>query len=183
MTRIFGKMNEKQRMGRVKIQVRPKQTVRFPGICVHCARPATESMLLKKRTGRVTRLIDVPLCPACAHSLQRRSGEEERWFRIGLTASVVVGLLVLAFTLLLTPVAWGMGLRLLPALAMGVLGGTAVWLLTRVQQKRVRLPEKQAILDAARIETFSWRATIFEFRNQAFLERFKSINESLLMES
>ena len=61
--------------------------------------------------------------------------------------------------------------------------GTAVWQLIRMQQKRVMLPDKQAILDAAQIETFSWRATTFEFRNQAFLERFKTINESSLMES
>ena len=170
-------------MSHIKVKVRPKQTVRFPGICVHCTQPATESMQVKKRMGRVTRLIKIPLCAACADTLQRRSGDEDRWFKIGLLASGVVGLLVLAFALLFTPVAWGMGLRYLLALGVSVLVGTAVWLLTRIQQKRVMLPEKQAILDAAHIATFSWRTTTFEFRNQAFLERFKTINESLLMES
>ncbi len=140
-------------------------------------------MQIKKRIGRATRLIQVPLCVSCAHILRRRSGDEERWFKIGLLASSVVGLLILAVGLLLTPVDWGLGLRLLFAVGVSGVVGTAVFLLTRLQQKRVMLPEKQAILDAAHIETFSWRATTFEFCNQAFLERFKTINESSLMEN
>lgn len=140
-------------------------------------------MQLKKRMGRATRRIQVPLCDTCAHTLQRRSGDEERWFKIGLLVSGVLGLLILAVGLLFTPVAWGMGLRFLFAFGVSAVVGTAVFLLINIQQKRAMLPEKQAILDAAYIETFSWRATTFEFRNQAFLERFKTINESSLMES
>jgi len=170
-------------MSHIKVKVRPNQTVRFPGICVHCTQPATESIQIKKRIGRATRLIKMPLCVSCAHTLKRRSADEDRWFKIGLLGSGVVGLLVLAIGLLFTPVSWGMGLRLLLAMGVSVLVGTAVYLLTHIQQKRVMLPEKQAILDAAHIETFSWRATTFEFRNQAFLERFKTINESSLMEN
>ena len=170
-------------MSHIKVKVRPKQTIRFPGICVHCTQPATESMQLKKRMGRATRLIQVPLCEPCAHTLQRRSADEERWQKIGLLISGTVGLLILAIGLLFTPVAWGMGLRLLLAFGVSAVVVTAVIALTRIQQKRVMLPEKQAILNAAHIETFSWRATTFEFHNQTFLERFKTINESSLMES
>jgi hypothetical protein len=170
-------------MSHIKVKVRPKQTVRFPGICVHCTQPATESMQLKKRMGRATRLIQVPLCEPSAHTLKRRSADEERWQKIGLLVSGVVGLLILAMGLLFTPVAWGMGLRLLLAVGMSAVVVTAVITLTRLQQKRVMLPEKQAILKAAHIETFSWRATTFNFHNQAFLERFKTINKSLLMEN
>lgn len=170
-------------MSHIKVKVRPNQTIRFPGICVHCAQPATEAMQVKKRIGRATRLIKVPLCASCAHTLQRRAADEERWFKIGLLISGVIGLLILAVGLLITPVGWGMGMRLLFAFGASVIVGTAVFLLTTIQQKRVMLPEKRAILDAAHIETFSWRATTFEFRNQAFLERFKTINESSLMES
>lgn len=170
-------------MSQVKVKVRPNQTVRFPGICVHCAHPATESMQIKKRIGRVTRLIDVPLCAACSHVMRRRSGDEERWFKIGLFASSVIGMLVLAVSMFFTPVIWGMGLRFSVALLISLWVGTAVWLLCRHQQIRVSLPEKQAITKAARINTFSWRTTTFDFCNETFRDRFKIINESLLMDN
>ncbi|MCA9923777.1 MAG: hypothetical protein KC419_17580 [Anaerolineales bacterium] len=133
--------------------------------------------------GRVTREIDLPLCTACVQTLHRRSGAEERWHKVGLLFAGVVGLLVLSIGLLLTPVGWGLGLRFSMALLASLAAGTAVFTLARIRQTRVALPEKQTIRSAARIDTFSWRAVTFDFQNDTFTERFKSLNESLLMES
>ena len=87
----------------VKVKVKAGQVVRFPGVCVHCASPAAEGMPVRKRIGRLTRLVDVPVCAACAQTLRRLSGEEERLQKIGYVvmglAFVLAAVLVLAVLL------------------------------------------------------------------------------------
>jgi len=170
-------------MSQVKVKVQPGQTIQFPGICAYCALPAADSMQIRKRMGRVTRLIKIPICAACAQKVRRRSGEEERWHKIGLLLLAVFSLIALAIGLLLTPVAWPFGLRLGLALLIAAVVGTAVFILVNIQQNRAASSEKQTIRHAARIATFSWRTTTFDFTNDAFTERFIKINESMLMES
>jgi hypothetical protein len=166
----------------VKIKVRPNQRVRFPGLCVHCAQPAAGHMGLKKRIGRVTRLIDVPLCAGCAQALRRRSAEEERLVKIGWLVSGLIFLLGLALALVFTPTALPFALRGFIALAVSLFTAAAVFIYFGRASFRMALAEKKAVSTAARISNFSWRATTFEFANEMFAERFKTLNESLLME-
>ena len=167
---------------RVKIKVRPQQTISFPGICVQCSQPAPETMTLRQRYGRITRIIDVPLCSRCAGELNRRSAEEERLQKISWLLSGVLFLLGLAITLLLTPAALSFGLRLLIALLVG--GGlvTAVLWSFRKPIANAALPEKQAIRQSVIIDDFSWRATTFAFENDLFADRFSELNTARLME-
>lgn len=170
-------------MSQVKIKVRPKQTVRFPALCVHCAQPATQSLPLRRRLARVTRQVDVPLCAACGQLLQRRSMDEERWVKLGWGITAVLPLLLFPVTLLLTPAAMPFAVRLLLALVVAALGGWGGWSFAQKMQQRAALPEKTAVLHAARIDTFSWRATTFAFTNDTFAERFRLLNETLLMDN
>ena len=139
-------------------------------------------MTLKQRYGRITRLIDVPLCSHCATELNRRSAEEERLQKISWLVSGVLGLLGLAVALLLTPAVLSFGLRLLSALLVG--GGLAAGVLWGFRQSiaNAALPEKQAIRHSVAIEGFSWRATTFAFENELFAERFGELNAPRLME-
>ncbi|MCB9419266.1 MAG: hypothetical protein H6667_05655 [Ardenticatenaceae bacterium] len=167
----------------IKIKVRPQKTIRFPGICVNCAQPAAEMMPLRKRLGRVTRTINVPLCRDCHRELNRQSGDEERLGKIGRLAAGAVFVLGAALVLLLTPGEISLLLRLLVALALGSMLAQLALLLAQRAQVKAALPEKQAIRQSARVITFSWRATTFEFVNQTFVERFEAMNESLLMDA
>lgn len=129
----------------------------------------------------MTRLVEVPLCAVCGQQLQRRSGEEERWQKIGWVLTAVFPLILLPLTLLLTPTVLPFWLRLLISLFVANLGGWATWSFGQHKQKQAALPEKKAVLNAARITTFSGRATTFAFTNDTFAEHFRSLNEPLLM--
>jgi uncharacterized membrane protein HdeD (DUF308 family) len=137
---------------------------------------------LTKRVGRVTRLIDVPLCAECARTVQRKSGEEERLEKLGWLAAAGAGLIVLALVLMLLPAGTPFWLQAVLGLLAGGMGGTAVFHLFRRLSAHKTLPEKKAILQSARIETFSWRAATFTFTNETFRERFQEINKPLLVE-
>jgi hypothetical protein len=166
----------------VKIKVRPNQPIHFPPLCVHCAQPAVAKMGLRRRIGRITRMVDVPLCKECHYELRRRSAEEERLQKIGWLVSGVLFLLVVAFALIFTPVEFGFGLRLLLAAFVALLlAGCVFWLFWRASA-RVELPSKQAIRQSADIANFSWRATTFEFDNETFADQFRKMNETQLME-
>ncbi len=100
-------------MNQVKVKIRPKQTLQFPGLCVHCGQPAPTSMPIQKRIGRTTRTIAVPLCTSCAQTIARKSGEEERLQKIGLLVGTAVFLLATIFILIATPA--GLSFILRPA--------------------------------------------------------------------
>jgi hypothetical protein len=139
-------------------------------------------MTLRQRYGRITRLIDVPICSRCAGELKRRSAEEERLQKMSWLIGGVLSLLGLAVALLLTPAALSFGLRLLIALLVG--GGLATAVLWGFRQPlaNAALPQKQAIRHAVAIEGFSWRATTFAFENDLFADRFSELNAPRLME-
>lgn len=166
----------------VKLKVRPNQTVSFPGICVHCAQPASQRLLLHKRMGRVTRLIELPLCTACQKELHRTSADEERLQKIGGVVSGVLLLLTAVLTFLLLPSALAFLLRALTALLVGGSLAWGVWAVFTRARQQAALPTKKAILNSAKMTAFSWRATVFEFSNDIFTERFKRLNEPNLME-
>jgi hypothetical protein len=166
----------------IKIKVRPQQTIQFPSICVHCSQPATETMTVRQRIGRITRIIKLPLCQRCATELTRQSADEERLTKISWLVSGVLFLLGLTLTLLLTPTMLTFGLRLLIALLVGAGLVTAVLYGFRKPIANAALPEKQAIRQSVAIETFSWRATTFAFENDLFADRFTELNETRLME-
>lgn len=169
-------------MAQVKIKVRPKQTVQFPGICVHCAQPAAETLLVRKRVSRTTRLIDVPVCSDCAKQLQRKSMEEERFGQLKYVISALALLVTLFALYLVLPPSLPAVLRWLLALSGSLLITAVLYNFIQHKIKETYVPEKKAVLNAARIETFSWRATTFTFENDTFSQRFVELNEPSLME-
>lgn len=169
-------------MSAVKIKVRPQQKVRFPARCVHCEQPATEKLSIQRRLGRATRFVEVPLCSACAAIVAAKSGAEVRWQTISWMAMVIVAVLAFSVTLLFTPLAIPFILRLTIAILVAFLLGSLLWTLFQRVKQRAASPDKQAILTAATIDNFSWRTTTFKFANEPFAERFRLLNESLLME-
>ena len=165
----------------IKVKVRPGGTIQFPGICVHCSQPAGERLLLKKRRGRLTRLIDVPLCDQCASELRRQSGEEERMGRLGRFVAVLVGLLGLTLGYLVLPGGLPVVIRLMIAVALAVIAGRLIFAFFRRKSLAAAHPEKIAILDSARMTHFSWRATTFHFNNEDFARQVIQLNELRLM--
>lgn len=166
----------------VKVKVRPNQPVHFPPLCVHCAQPAAAKMGLRRRIGRVTRLVDVPVCDDCHYELRRRSAEEERLQKLGWLVSAVLFLLLEAIALFLTPAGLGLGLRLLLAALVALIPTSLVFWLFGRASARAELPSKRAIRQSATIANFSWRATTFAFDNEDFAEQFRAMNEARLME-
>ncbi|MCL4262617.1 MAG: hypothetical protein KJ069_05360 [Anaerolineae bacterium] len=170
-------------MAQVKIKVRPKEIVQFPGICVHCGQPAPHAMTIRKRLSRVTRLIDVPVCPDCTAQLRRRSMEEERLHQLKYLVGGAAFLVTLFAVFIILPPGLATAVRLLAAVVVGGMVTAVIFAIFRRQiSQTYLLPEKKAILHAARIENFSWRATTFAFENEEFKRRFVEMNESLLME-
>lgn len=139
-------------------------------------------MPLKKRRGRLTRLIDVPLCDQCAAELRRQSGEEERFARLGRFVAVLAAFLILLLGFVLLPGGMPLLLRLFIAVLLCVLAGLLVLTYFRQRSLAAARPEKRTILASARLTHFSWRATTFQFDNDDFARRFVSLNESQLME-
>lgn len=153
----------------------------FPAVCVHCAQPAGERLRLQKRMGRVSRSIDVPLCTACAEEVHRLSFEEERWQKLSWVMAVLTWMISLTVFLLLLPAGLPFVARFMLAVLLAAgLAVVAFDLGRRVAAQHAR-PEKQAILNSARLTRFSWRATTFEFTNPVFSERFSTLNEARLL--
>jgi hypothetical protein len=73
--------------------------------------------------------------------------------------------------------------RLLISLSVGALTGSVVLAYFRRIRAEAALPEKKAILASAHMVEFSWRATTFEFENEAFFDKFVELNRTELMES
>jgi hypothetical protein len=168
---------------RVKIKVRVNQPVHFPGLCVNCARPAAERMGIRRRIGRTTRFIDVPLCGDCHQQLKSQSFDEQRLQRLSRLVGALTLSLVLALSLLLTTSAMDLILRVPVALFVALVATKLVLMFFERARREAALPAKQAIYDSAQVAAFSWRATVFKFSNEVFAERFRDLNEYLLMET
>ena len=168
---------------RVQINVQAEQTVRFPGVCVNCARPAGDSLPLAHKSGQAVREIDVPLCERCAAVVQRQSGVEERLVKIRRLVAGVTGAALAVLLLLLIPGDMVIWIRLLLALLVGGIAAGLAYALFKPAITRAATAEKRAVLDAAQLESFSWRTATFVFENESFAERFKLLNESLIIES
>jgi hypothetical protein len=167
---------------RVKVKARPGSTVRFPAICIRCSQEASERLSISKRSGRLTRLIDLPICDDCYRELQRQSAEEERLQKISRLAFVGAPLLVLILVFVVFPSALAPWLRLGAGLLLALVTYHILRAVFRHSIRKAALPEKSAILDSACMVDFSWRATTFKFENELFAERFSELNENQLME-
>lgn len=161
----------------VKLKVKAGQVVQFPGECVHCGNPAGATLTLRKRIGRVNRQIALPLCLDCSKELSRLSGDEERWRTLSWLAAglawfglTLLGLLLLPAGL---PVLLRLGLVVVPA---GIIANIIRQNIQNSSLKRAR-PEKREILNAAKIITFSWRTTTFDFANEAFATKVITLNQ------
>lgn len=167
----------------VRLKIQPDQTVRFPNICVNCTRVATERTTLRKREGHRTRQIDVPLCETCAAELTRLSGDEERLQKIVRLLTGVAFMSLVLIVLLITPGSMLIWFRLLAAAVLGAVAAFVVYRLFRPLVSRAARPQKQTILAAACLDGFSWRSTTFSFANDTFAQRFRALNEELILES
>ncbi|MCB0007295.1 MAG: hypothetical protein KDE04_12600 [Anaerolineales bacterium] len=166
----------------VKVKVQPGQTVSFPGLCVHSLETAVATLPIQARRGRVTRTISVPISLGSWQQLQAETAGEQRWRLLG---RILAGFLALA-SLFLTPYFiphlvpfW---LRLLIGLA---LAGLLAFISLRLGDQlslRQATAAKLAILNAVKMDQFSWRATTFRFSNDAYAEKFRQLNEPYLMD-
>jgi hypothetical protein len=166
----------------IKVKVRPGESLQFPGICVHCGQAATERLTLQKRNGRISRLLDVPLCHTCDQACLRRSGMQEQRQKLGWLATGLTLLLGLALVFLMLPADLGLSVRLFIALLVAGLGATAVYTTGRRWADQAAPPQSKAILQAANIDTFSWRTITLSFTNESFAEQVRQLNERILWE-
>ena len=168
---------------RVKVKIRPSGTMLFPDTCVYCSSPAEERMIIRKRSGRITRTIEIPVCVDCNRELQRESAEEEKMRTFGRLGSIVGSLLILILLLLLLPDALTILWRILFAAFSSITVGVIIYLYFDRRRSQGARPEKIDIRSSASMSEFSWRATTFEFSNEAFAKRFEELNQRDLMES
>lgn len=166
----------------VRVKVRPGQPLRFPAQCVSCGVPAEPGLCLRRRIGRVTREVDVPLCAACQKEVQRLSFDEERWQKQGWLAAGLGFILLLLGLLFLLPAGFPFVYRFLFALGAGGLAAMGIGALFRQRRLRHARPEKQAILAAAQLTDFSWRAMTLAFADETFARRFAELNELIQVE-
>jgi hypothetical protein len=168
---------------RVKVEIQPGERVRFPKRCVSCGKPATSTLRLRKRRERTTRELEVPLCADCRNEVDRLSGDEERWLRIGWLFAALASVLALIVVLLLLPG----GLAFLPRLVLAIFaaGGVGVMVSLAFRQRRLQhaLPQKLAVLNAVRLQDFSWRATTLAFADDEIARRFVELNREKVMET
>jgi len=138
----------------LKVKVKPGKTLIFPAECVHCSRPVTSRMQLRKRKGRLTRLIDVPLCETCAGELKRRSFQEERLARVSWVAAVAVTLASLIFIILLLPSGLVTWLKVLIALFLSLGIGAAILAMEEKDAGRSRFKGFDLSQRAYRLNSF-----------------------------
>ncbi|GAB4151177.1 MAG: hypothetical protein Fur0021_14910 [Candidatus Promineifilaceae bacterium] len=166
----------------IKLKAQVGQTIRFPGQCVYDLSPAVGFMTVRHRVGRRTRLIDVPVCQPCQAELRRLSAAEQRQQWLGLLAAAIGGLVAASVTWLALPLllTWLKGVI---AAGIGCAVGAAILTWFRNRLSRAARPEKKAIRDALKITHFSWRAVTFEIANDAYADRFASLNKNQLMDT
>jgi len=167
----------------IKIKVRPNETLRFPDLCVNCSSPAVDRLAISQRSGRTVRQVDVPLCDQCASQLRRESGEEERMRKLSWLVAAISAVFVALIALLLLPASIAFWLRLLFSLIGAVIVVVIVRRLFQGIIYRAALPEKSAVRESAKLESFSWRTATFVFTNESFVDRFIDLNEPLLIET
>lgn len=164
----------------IKIKIKPGGAIQFPAICVHCSNRAAEGLRLHKRSGQITRMVDVPLCQDCYHQTQRQSAKEEQLRKLSRLVSPAIALLVL-IVLLLMPSGMPYLLRIPASIVGALIAGIGLHLWFDRRSQKAALPEKKEILSSASIADFSWRATTFEFANETFCDRFIELNRAKLM--
>ena len=166
----------------ITLRVRPGETVRFPNLCVACGQPARERLSVRRRRGQVVRRFDAPLCAVCARHLGRRSGQEERWLRLGWLVVVVAAAAVLLLAVALLPFA-ALWLRLAIGLLLAL--GSA-WLFRRLtirQAAAAELPEKRAVRDAARLVAFGPHRMTLAFARPETAAAVRELNAAVLVSS
>ena len=165
----------------VRVRVRPGEALRFPAACVSCGQPAGPALPLRRRLGRVTREVDVPLCDDCEREVRRLSADEERRQKLGWLAAGLTFFLLFVLLFFLLPAGFPVALRLLLPLGIAALAAGAVYAAFRRSSLQYARPEKQAILAAVRLTGFSWRSMTLAFADEAYARRFADLNEPQLI--
>ena len=170
-------------MNSITLAVRPNQKIKFPAICAHCAAPTQQTFPISQQAQLRLRSIAVPLCEQYRRIMRRCSFKESQRLRLGLVFGGGVGVIALAIILLISPVTLTFMARFLLGIIGGAILGTAVWLMFYNNSRNEILPEKQNILQSARIGEFNHQSTTFLFENQTFADRFRQLNQSLQVEN
>ncbi len=139
-------------------------------------------MTVRKRKGRLTRTIEIPVCRECFKELKRESAEEEKMRTLGRLGAIVGGLLLFVTVILILPGGLATPWRILFAALFSAAFGRLISFYFDGRRRRGIRPEKAAIQSSASMLEFSWRAATFEFDNEVFAERFEELNEQNLME-
>lgn len=157
--------------------------MRFPKRCVSCGKLATSTLRIRKRRDRRTRELEVPLCADCHREVDRLSGDEERWLRMGWFFAALASVLTLIVVLLLLPG----GLPFISRLLLAILAAGGVGVVVAIAFRRRRLqharPQKLAVLNAVQLQDFSWRATTLAFTNDETAQEFVELNREKIMET
>lgn len=165
----------------IRVKVRPDHRLKFPAICAHCGRSATQDLKIAKRKGTTTRLIKIPICIECYQTVSRKTWAEERWLRLGKVATISVAILIMVAGYFLLPTEFPGWFRLISTAILSLLIALALRGIYRQRSADMVHPEKKAILASAKILNFSWRVTTFFFSRMDFAERFTELNEDKLM--
>src|SRR5690606_8811416 len=136
---------------------------------------------LRRRLGRVTREVDVPLCDDCQQEVRRLSGDEERRRKLGWLAAGLAFLIVFLVLFLLLPSGFPMALRLLLPLGLAALTAGALCTVFRRSSLHYVRPGEQASLGAGPLSGFSWRTMTLAFADEAYERQFADVNESPLI--
>lgn len=166
---------------KVRVKVRPEQRLRFPVICAHCGRAATENMKIGKRKGTTTRLIKIPVCSECYQTVTRKSWAEERWIRLGKVATIGVAFVILVTGFFLLPAEFPGWFRFSSAAILSLLIASGLRGIYLQRSAEMAHREKKAILRSAKITDFSWRITTFFFSRDDFSEHFTDLNQEKIM--
>lgn len=161
----------------VTVKARPGDPIRFPNLCVNCAAEAQQIMEIERRAGRLTRLVEVPLCQACYRQLHLRSAREEQLQRLGRVLLFLFFAIALAAILLVTPASLGFALRAALAIALALLPTAVGYYFLQRALRQARLPQKVDVLSAVTIQEFTPQAVTFAFDNEDVAGQFLELNE------
>jgi hypothetical protein len=164
----------------VTLHVRPGETLRFPNQCVACGQPARERMSVRRRRGQVVRRFDAPLCAACARQLSRRSGQEERWLRLGWLVVGVAAVAVVLLSVALLPFE-ALWLRLAIGALVGLISAFLLRLWIMRQATAAELPEKRAVRESARLMAFGPRAMTLAFARSEMAAAVRELNAGAII--
>ncbi len=159
------------------VQIRGESPV-FPGnACVHCLKPATQTVeIVKIKDDGAVRKIKAPFCDDCIALRRAKTMRQVQFERLAVGSSLVLALTLGAWiysrTNTLGRPMWGALLGMLVALiAFGIM-----YMIIQPWAQGFQSRETRAIRRAVSIREFDWDTTLIEFENEEYAEQFAQLN-------